>query len=133
MFGVDSNGNSLISEQTEKSKQLLDIITNVCDFGCQKENVITLVQAITGEDLKSFYKESNSFKAIDLAAFKLKQDSVNRNETWKKNYFGIISSVDNDNGLIIIHNAVDEVRLPYYSEMGCPSLDEIVQFVDNSY
>jgi len=138
MFGKQTEVIDQISGQTERSKQLLNIILVDCEFGDQEENVIKLVQAITGEDLESFVPDRSERKdyisLIDFAVFKTNTDSE-IGDGWDLNSFGIIESANSDYGVRIVDGEIDddEIELPYTREMSCPSLAEIIAFIDKLY
>jgi nitrogen regulatory protein PII-like uncharacterized protein len=79
---------------SERAKMLLDVITKECSFGCNESNVVKVIEAVTGENLKSFYKvKTVRLTPIEFAAFKVINE---HDDDFECGQIGIVIDSEND-------------------------------------
>jgi hypothetical protein len=120
MFNVETNEN----KPTERAQKLLDLI--VGKFGCQEKEVIDLVDEITGEDLKSFYKQKTENNYVELACFKVISEN---DDGWPIGDMAIITNIDDPDCIYLEDSEIGNTNMPNQNCMSKPSHKEIVDFI----
>jgi hypothetical protein len=115
-------------KMSNKAKTLLSIIEQ-SDFGCKKESVIKLVEAITGESIMPFYKSSSNLVLFACVVF-------TRDCSFDKGDICIIISLKNQE--LICFSSTDETYKYCdsdltYKNIRKATLEEITEFADKLY